>query len=157
METGSLEWHGDPAKADLHRSLREDTKEERDEMMEMKQREEGKGKGEGVLAWRSGGVELRPEMLPAETRSHGRGSCSGAGVGWVDGTRPGRTEGAGDWSDGESREEGGGSCWLDREEILRWKRTGGGGWEDGTRLLISRVGSRVRLIYIADGFRLGDI
>ena len=75
METGSLEWHRDPAKADFHRSLREDTEEERDEMMEMKQREEGKGKGEGVLAWRSGGVELRPGMLPcgrAVARSGGR-------------------------------------------------------------------------------------
>ena len=36
VETGSLEWHGDPAKADFHRSLREDIEEERDEMMEMK-------------------------------------------------------------------------------------------------------------------------
>ena len=28
---------------------------------------------------------------------------------------------------------------MDREEIPRWKRTGGGGWEDGTGLLKSRV------------------
>ena len=42
-------------------------------------------------------------------------------------------------------------------KIPRWKRTGGGGWGDGTRLLISRVGSRVRLIYIAEEFRLGDV
>ena len=28
---------------------------------------------------------------------------------------------------------------MDREEIPRWKRTGGDGWEDGTRLLNFRV------------------
>ena len=73
--TGSLEWHGGPAKADFYRSLREDTEEERDEMREMKQREEGNGKGEGVLAWRSGGVELRPGMLPCGRAVARSGGC----------------------------------------------------------------------------------
>ena len=91
---------------------------------------------------------LWPEMLPSETRSQGEAAARARVlVGWT-GRVQGRQRELVIWSDGEFREEGGGS-WLDRDEILRWKRTGGGGWEDGTRLLNFRVGPQV---YIASGF-----